>query len=287
MFWLPIKTLQRNYLNPNLKNNGKYIMSENKWFYKENLLFPLVASTKEEAIEKLGGLLFKNGYVKETYVPAVRSREQEFATGLPTSVVGVAIPHTDSIHILKQAVAVGIMPNPVVFCEMGDPEDKPIDVRLIFMLAVPDKKKVMTVLQQVISIIQSQEFLKALISTTDREQLAATLDKHLNAAIAEKTEQEKSETGKSNIPEVKLVIQHEVGLHARPATLFVKLAKQFSSDIVISCNGKDANAKSILKILALGADKGTEITIRAEGDDANQALTALSELVESNFDGVA
>ena len=262
-------------------------MSKNKWFYEENLLIPLVASTKEEAIEKLGNLLFKNGFVKETYVPAVSAREQEFATGLPTNTVGVAIPHTDAHHVIKQGVAIGILPNPVTFCEMGDPDETPVDVRVLFMLAVPDKNKVMSVLQQVIGIIQSQDFLKTLITTTDREKLVETLDKSVNAADKEEAEAAAVEKEDNNSPEVKLIIHHEVGLHARPATLFVKLAKQYSSSITVFCKGKEANAKSILKILSLGADKGSEITIRAEGSDAQQALVALQELVETNFGGVA
>jgi PTS system galactitol-specific IIA component len=261
-------------------------MSDNRWFNEVNLLSPLDASNKDEAIEKLGTLLLSNGYVKDTFVPAVRAREQEFATGLPTGVVGVAIPHTDAHHVLKQAVAVGILPTPVEFCEMGDPEDKPVDVRLIFMLAVPDKNKVMTVLQQVIAIIQSQDFLTSLVSTSDRAQLAAILDKQLNAIVEKEASQEAVVVEESAVPEVKLVINHAVGLHARPAALFVTLAKTFSSSITVFCKNKKANAKSILNVLSLGADNGCEIIIRAEGDDARDALKALSELVESNFGGV-
>ena len=262
-------------------------MTENKWFQEENLISPLVANTQEEAIEKLGGLLFKNGYVKESFVPAVTAREKEFATGLPTSEVGVAIPHTDAHHVIKQAVAVGVLSRPVAFSEMGDLEDKKVDVRLIFMLAVPDKNKVMTVLQQVIAIIQSKDFLKSIISTTNRADLVELLDKHLNAGVVEKSEQPPAPQEKSGIPEITLVVRHPVGLHARPAALLVKIAKQFSSNITVSCKGKEANAKSILKVLALGADQGTEVTIRAEGEDAEQALKDLQELVESNFGGVA
>lgn len=262
-------------------------MTEDKWFYEENLLVSLVAATKEEAIEKLGNVLFKNGYVKDTFVPAVRARELEYATGLPTSVVGVAIPHTDAIHVIKQAVAVGILPNSVTFCEMGDPEDHTVDVRLIFMLAVADKKKVMTVLQQVITIIQSQDFLTTLVSTTDHNKLVEILDKHLNAIQYVNVEREPIQKEIIGGPEITLIINHPVGLHARPATLFVKIAKQYSSNITVTCKNKVANAKSILNILSLGADRGSEITIQAKGEDEEQAVKALQELVESNFEGIA
>ena len=262
-------------------------MDENKWFFEENFLTPLLAKNKEEAIERLGRLLFENGYVKESYIPAVLAREEEFATGLPTQDVGVAIPHTDAHHVLKQAVAVGILPEPVEFCEMGDPEGSPVPVRVLLMLAVPDKNKVMTLLQQVITIIQSEDFLKNLVATQDRGEQAAILDKRLNADYYQKAEQAHAPAVESSLPEITLVIHHPVGLHARPATLFVKAAKEFSSNITVFCKGKEANAKSILKVLALGADQGAEITIRADGSDAEQALSELRELVESNFGGVA
>jgi phosphocarrier protein HPr len=69
------------------------------------------------------------------------------------------------------------------------------------------------------------------------------------------------------------------GLHARPAAQFVKTAKRYSSQIVVVKDGREANAKSALKIMALGAKKGDEITIRAEGEDAEEAVEALVELV--------
>ena len=74
----------------------------------------------------------------------------------------------------------------------------------------------------------------------------------------------------------------EAGLHARPAAQFVKKAKQFSSEIVVSKGDKEANAKSSLKIMTLGARKGDTIVIRAEGDDAQEAVDALTELISGD-----
>lgn len=83
--------------------------------------------------------------------------------------------------------------------------------------------------------------------------------------------------------EITLTIQHKVGLHARPAALFVQTAKQFHSDITVTHGEREANAKSILRVLALGAEQGAVITIRAEGEDADQALTALGTLIGNDF----
>jgi phosphotransferase system HPr (HPr) family protein len=85
------------------------------------------------------------------------------------------------------------------------------------------------------------------------------------------------------MPEIKLTVRHKVGLHARPAALFVQTAKQFKSDIKVTHGERVANAKSILNVLTLGASQGAVITISAEGEDADQALEALETLVEDNF----
>ena len=77
------------------------------------------------------------------------------------------------------------------------------------------------------------------------------------------------------------------GIHARPATEFVKKAKTFTSEIKVenlnTPNEKPANAKAILGVLRLALVKGTEIRISAEGEDENAAVTALIQLVESGF----
>jgi phosphocarrier protein HPr len=71
----------------------------------------------------------------------------------------------------------------------------------------------------------------------------------------------------------------EEGLHARPAAQFVKTAKQFSSDIMVVKGEREANAKSSLKLMTLGAKKGDKITIRAEGEDAQEAVDTLTQLI--------
>lgn len=83
--------------------------------------------------------------------------------------------------------------------------------------------------------------------------------------------------------EITLVVEHQVGLHARPAALFVQTAKKFKSDILVRKDDREVNAKSILSILTLGANQGAVITIKANGEDEEAALQALQELVESNF----
>lgn len=89
--------------------------------------------------------------------------------------------------------------------------------------------------------------------------------------------------------ESKIIVNNKVGLHARPASLFVQEAAKYQSDIKVSTQDPDtkenreANAKSILGVLTLGVFQGMEITIRAEGDDEENAVIGLLALVEKNF----
>ena len=79
-------------------------------------------------------------------------------------------------------------------------------------------------------------------------------------------------------------IQNELGVHARPAAVFVKLANKFDSNIFISKNGIQANGKSIMGILMLAAECGSTVLIRAEGDDSSEAVDKLALLIESKFE---
>ena len=86
--------------------------------------------------------------------------------------------------------------------------------------------------------------------------------------------------------EATVVITHEVGLHARPSVKFTKLAKTFAAEveIALAANGPWFDAKSIVKVMATKAPKGTVLHIRASGDGANDAVDALVELVRRDFD---
>ncbi len=86
--------------------------------------------------------------------------------------------------------------------------------------------------------------------------------------------------------EKRVVVTHEVGLHARPASLFVQTANKFASEIDvqnISTESECVDAKSIIMVLTLGVLKNHELLVRAEGPDAENAVQALYQLVQSNF----
>lgn len=86
--------------------------------------------------------------------------------------------------------------------------------------------------------------------------------------------------------EATILVKHKVGLHARPASLFVQTAAKFSSKIQVknlTTNGNFVDAKSIIMVLTLGVMKDHEVVIQTEGADADAALDALRMLIENNF----
>lgn len=86
--------------------------------------------------------------------------------------------------------------------------------------------------------------------------------------------------------ETKIIITNKVGLHARPASLFVQVANKCASDIMVSnltTAGKPVNAKSIISILTLGVMQNHEILIQADGPDEEDAIERLKTLALSNF----
>ena len=80
-----------------------------------------------------------------------------------------------------------------------------------------------------------------------------------------------------------MTIVNELGLHARPAGEFVKLASKFESNISVSKDGAEVNGKSIMGVMTLAAECGSLLTVRAEGVDAEEAIATLERLVAKGF----
>ena len=80
-----------------------------------------------------------------------------------------------------------------------------------------------------------------------------------------------------------VVVENQVGLHARPATFFIQKANEFKSTVWVEKEERRANAKSLLGVLSLGIMGGTQIRIIAGGTDEQEAVDALAKLVESGF----
>ena len=80
-----------------------------------------------------------------------------------------------------------------------------------------------------------------------------------------------------------VIVKNKAGLHTRPAASVVKLASRFKSDFYIEMQGVEINAKSIIGVMSLAAPKGTNLTLKSDGDDADEAARQLVEFFEQGF----
>lgn len=83
---------------------------------------------------------------------------------------------------------------------------------------------------------------------------------------------------------VQLVIKNKLGIHARPAAMFVKTANRFHCNIFVEKDGEKVNGKSIMGLMMLAAGPGSKLTLEAVGGDASTALGELGALIERKFD---
>lgn len=149
----------------------------NDFFKKELIVIDLDVDNSEEAIKYLGDILNKGGYVKESFVKAVIAREKEFATGIPTEPLGIAIPHTDGIHVIKMAVAVGVLRKPIKFGIMGGYGE--IDVDLVFLMALMDCESQISMLQSFCEFFQRSREIEKIRNAIDKDNILEILNSEL------------------------------------------------------------------------------------------------------------
>lgn len=83
--------------------------------------------------------------------------------------------------------------------------------------------------------------------------------------------------------EQKVTLTNEIGLHARPASIFIRAAVKFPCDITVEKNGRSYNAKSIMSVLSMSASNGDQLTLKAEGDKEEEAVKALVDVIENKI----
>ncbi len=83
--------------------------------------------------------------------------------------------------------------------------------------------------------------------------------------------------------ETRVTIQNKAGLHARPSSMIVKIASKYSCEVYIGTENNMINAKSIMGVMTLGAGYGTDIVVRAEGDDEEKVVAEIKALFDNKF----
>ena len=136
--------------------------------------FFLESASKEDTLLKIAQELYLRGIVCAEYGSMVLEREMKYPTGLPTTPVSVAIPHSDKIYAFHSAVAIVRLNKPIVFQNMGAPEEE-LFVELIFLLAIPQDEDQVLMIQTIMEVVQNQETLIRLMHAETEQELAIIL----------------------------------------------------------------------------------------------------------------
>jgi phosphocarrier protein FPr len=228
-----------------------------------------VASRKEEAIDRVGGLLVDHGSVTPDYIAAMRDREAIISTYLGN---GIALPHGTSeaqATILRTGIAVVQYPAGVPW------GDEP--ARLVIGLAATSGEHI-AILSRLAGILDDAELCDRLARSADPAEIHRAL-------TAGETDGHEPHIDAPQAEIVRVVrITNPAGLHARPAAQIVERVRAFDAAISIQAGSRRADARSITGLLGLGASVGDEVTLRSDGSDAQEALEAVEAIVTSGSD---
>lgn len=145
-------------------------MKISEFFNKELIVTNMDAKCKEDVFDVLYKKLYENGFVKESYLEAIKKREKNFPTGLQLNRYNVAIPHTDPEHVVKPAIAVATLKNPVIFKNMANPLED-IEVNIIFMIALNESHSQVEMLQQLTSLLQDDGVISKVIRSKGGDEI--------------------------------------------------------------------------------------------------------------------
>ncbi len=223
--------------------------------------------SKKKAIEEVGKLLVDGGYIKTAYIDSIFGREEISNTYLGN---GICIPHglqENRNLILKTGIAVLQIPDGVIWKD----DEK---AHIIVGIAAKSDEHI-EILSQLTNLLMDEEEAKKLATTKDINLILNTLNSNEKKEDNEVVEY--FETKKE------VIFPGTVGFHARPASLFVEEANKYNCEVQIEFNKKVANGKSVASILKLGITGKSTFSIATKGDDENEALEALVNLVNGGM----
>ena len=148
-----------------------------------NVFANVRASDSIDVLTQMATHLIARGYVKDSFLAAVCEREAEFPTGLPGRDFGIAIPHADSVHVIKPGAALATLLAPVPFYNMGNPDEQ-LDVKIVCMLLVEDPDKQLEWLSGLMTgLVQNHDLLQRLVACTTPTEL---YDMYLSSKLSSK-----------------------------------------------------------------------------------------------------
>ncbi|HEY5742706.1 MAG TPA: HPr family phosphocarrier protein, partial [Terrimicrobiaceae bacterium] len=241
----------------------------------QNIRIGARAANKNEAIRAAGQVLVESGFIEPGYIESMIGREGQANTYLGN---GISIPHgmaKDRELIRATGISVVQLPEGV---EWGPGKL----AHLIVGIAAKSDEH-LGVLAALTDVLDDPTKAELLSKTKDPNDIIAGLSREAEEAAGEPAEGSTLPPGAHHV-DAKIV--GSAGMHARPATTFVDIASQYESDIRVQYGTKIANGKSMAALLKLGTPGGEAIRIIASGPDAEAALKALKEAVDSGLGDV-
>ncbi len=236
---------------------------------RSNVQIHARVANKAEAIHAAGNLLVSSQYMKAGYIDSMLAREKVANTFLGN---GIAIPHglpKDRDLILRTGIAVLQVPEGVQW-NRGE------TVYLVVAIAARSDEHI-GILANLTDVLTEEDTVRQLATTNDPNDIIAALSGPRPERAAP------AETPADFASYVDLTIRNPTGLHARPATVFASLAKDYTSEVRVRYGDKVSNGKSLASLLKLGIECGGVMRVMAQGPDAAAALLALKEAVESKL----
>jgi len=227
------------------------------------------ATTKDEAIRAAGRVLVETGCIEPAYIESMIGREQQANTYLAH---GIAIPHgmsRDRGFIRRTGIAVVQFPDGVEWM------DGQVARLVVGIAATSDEH--LELLAALTDVLDDPETANHLARTSDPGEIIAALNPPGERVATVPTRELRDACS------LCATLRPGAGLHARPATHFVTIAGAFAAEIRVEFDGKTANGKSMASLLKLGAEGGATLRLTARGEDAEAALAALKQAVESGL----
>jgi galactitol PTS system EIIA component len=142
------------------------------------ILDDFLPGSREEALERMAGILVERGFCKPEFVQAILDREAAHPSALPMSGLKIAIPHTDAEHVNRSALLFARLREPLEFRSMGDPEEK-LQVAMISMFALKEKKLIGDLLETLLTVYQQEAVLDSLYRAPDRHAMFRILKENV------------------------------------------------------------------------------------------------------------
>jgi phosphoenolpyruvate-protein phosphotransferase len=236
---------------------------------RSNVQLHARVANKAEAIHAAGNLLVNSQYMKAGYIDSMLAREKVANTFLGN---GIAIPHglpKDRDLILRTGIAVLQVPD-------GLQWNRGETVHLVVAIAARSDEHI-GILANLTNFLTDEDTVRQLATTDDPDDIIRALSGPQPGRPVP------VETLADFPTYIDLTIRNPTGLHARPATMFASLAKEYTSEVRVRCGDKVSNGKSLASLLKLGVECGSVIRVMAHGPDEAAALLALKEAVESGL----